>query len=83
MQLDSNLAGIDHNPSAKGAYPIVTLIWVLAYRSGNGIKTEAIRDTVDVMLSRQAQSRAEQLGLIPLNDELLSKSRAVVERISQ
>ncbi|WP_413326042.1 PstS family phosphate ABC transporter substrate-binding protein [Synechococcus sp. MIT S9503] len=83
MQLDSNLAGIDHNPSVDGSYPIVTLIWVLAYRSGNGIKTEAIRDTVDVMLSRQAQSRAEQLGLIPLNDELLSKSRAVVEWIGQ
>ena len=83
MQLDSNLAAIDHNPSVEGAYPIVTLIWVLAYRSGNGTKTEAIRDTVDDMLSRQAQNQAAELGLIPLNDELLSKSRAVVERISQ
>ena len=83
MRLDSNLAGIDPNPSAEGAYPIVTLIWVLAYRSGNGAKTEAIRETVDFMLSEQSQRQAADLGWMPLNEELLGKSRAVVELIGQ
>ena len=83
ITLDSNLAGGNHNPAAEGAYPIVTLIWVLAYRSGNGENGEAIRSTLDFMLSPQAQSQAAELGLIPLNDEILSKSRAVIERIGQ
>tara|TARA_B100000073_G_C23531477_1_gene492171 strand:+ start:422 stop:580 length:159 start_codon:yes stop_codon:yes gene_type:complete len=30
IELDFNLAGISPNPSVEGAYPIVTLIWVLA-----------------------------------------------------
>ena len=83
MQLDSNLAAIDHNTSEKGSYPIVTLIWVLAYRSGNGSNTEAIRETIHFMLSRQAQNQVAELGWIPLNDEFLSKSRAAIERIGQ
>tara|TARA_B100001063_G_scaffold163667_1_gene152731 strand:+ start:1450 stop:2430 length:981 start_codon:yes stop_codon:yes gene_type:complete len=83
LELDFNLAGSSPNPSAEGAYPIVTLIWVLAYRSGNGDNTQAIRATLDFMLSNQFQNQVDQLGLIPLADEILSKSRPVVERIAQ
>ena len=83
IELDFNLAGSNPNPSAEGAYPIVTLIWVLAYRSGNGDNTQAVRAALDFMLSSQAQGQVAPLGLIPLEDELLSKSRPVVERISQ
>ncbi len=83
INLDSNLAGSNHNPSAQGAYPLVTLIWVLAYRSGNGENTEAIRATLDFMLNGQAQSQLADVGLIPLDDEMLMKSQAAIERISQ
>ena len=83
ITLDSNLAGSHHNPSAQGAYPIVTLIWVLAYRSGNGEKTQAIRATLDYMLSGQAQSEVADVGLIPLDAEILSKSQTAIQRISQ
>ena len=83
LELDFNLAGSNPNPAAEGAYPIVTLIWVLAYRSGNGDNTQAIRATLDFMLSNQSQSQVAQLGLIPLVDEILSKSRPAVERIAQ
>jgi len=83
IELDFNLAGSSPNPSLEGAYPIVTLIWVLAYRSGNGENTPAIRAALDFMLSSQAQSQVAELGLIPLEAEMLSKSRPVVERIAQ
>ena len=83
IELDFNLAGSSHNLSVKGAYPIVSLIWVLAYRSGNGENTPAIRAALDFMLSSQAQSQVAELGLIPLEAEMLSKSRPVVERIAQ
>ena len=83
IKLDSNLAGINHNPPGEDAYPIVTLIRVLAYRSGNGTNTEPIRKTLDFILSRQAQNQVAEFGLIPLNDEILGKSRKVIERIGQ
>ena len=83
IELDFNLAGSSPNPSVEGAYPIVTLIWVLAYRSGNGENTPAIRAALDFMLSSQAQSQVAELGLIPLETEIVSKSRPVVERIAQ
>ena len=35
ITLDKNLAGNYPNPIAKGAYPIATLIWILAYETGN------------------------------------------------
>ena len=83
IELDFNLSGSNPNPSAEGAYPIVTLIWVLAYRSGNGENTPAVRAALDFMLSSQAQGQVAELGLIPLEAEMLSKSRPVVERIAQ
>ena len=51
IKLDKNLAGENPNPRAKGAYPIATLTWVLAYRTGNGSKTEAIKESLKYLLS--------------------------------
>ena len=42
ITLDENLAGKNPNPTAKGAYPIATLTWILAYEEGNGRNTKAI-----------------------------------------
>jgi len=36
ITLDRNLAGTNPNPKARGAYPIATLTWILAYETGNG-----------------------------------------------
>ena len=41
IELDENLAGKNPNPTAKGAYPIATLTWILAYEEGNGRNTKA------------------------------------------
>ena len=83
INLDSNLAGEMSNPSTQGAYPISTLIWMLAYRSGNGSNTSSIRDTFNFMLSSDAQKLAVDLGFVPLNDEILSKARAAVNKIGK
>jgi len=82
ISLDENLAGTDPNPEAKGAYPITTLTWVLAYETGNGSKTEAIKTTLSTLLSDNYQERASVLGYVPLRGDILYKSRAAVERIS-
>ena len=83
ITLDENLAGTDPNPTAEGAYPIATLTWILAYETGNGRKTEAIKTTLSTLLSDNYQEKASVLGYVPLRGDILDKSRAAVERIGK
>ena len=83
IQLDKNLAGNNPNPKAKGAYPIATLTWILAYETGNGKNTDAIKDSLNYLLSDKAQAKAPSLGFVPLKGDILSKSRAAVNRIGK
>lgn len=83
ITLDNNLAGENPNPSAAGAYPISTLTWILAYRNGNGAKTDDLRSTFNYILSANAQMIADDLGYVPLAGSVLNKSRIAVKRISQ
>ena len=81
ITLDKNLAGNNPNPEGKGAYPIATLTWVLAYETGNGSNAKAIQETISYMLSDKAQAKASKLGFVPLEGDILSKARASVIRI--
>jgi phosphate transport system substrate-binding protein len=83
IKLDENLAGKNPNPKAKGAYPIATLTWILAYEEGNGRNTKAIQQSLNYLLSDKAQAKAPSLGFVPLKGEILSKSRAAVKRIGK
>ena len=83
IQLDENLAGTNPNPEAEGAYPIATLTWILAYETGNGKNTEAIKTTLSKLLSDEYQEKASDLGFIPLNGKILEKSRDAVDRIGK
>jgi len=81
--LDKNLAGQDPNPAAKGAYPIATLTYLLAYKTGNGSKTDAIKDTLNYILSDKAQALADDLGYVPLKDGIQAKAQAAVNQIKE
>ena len=83
ITLDENLAGTDPNPAAEGAYPIATLTWVLAYETGNGNKTEAIKTTLSTLLSENYQEKASVLGYVPLRGDILQKSRSAVDLIGK
>ena len=83
ISLDKNLAGKNPNPTAKGAYPIATLTWVLAYKTGNGTNAEVVKDAFNYMLSDAAQSKASGLGFVPLKGEILTKAKAAVSKIGQ
>ena len=83
IRLDQNLAGTNPNPTARGAYPIATLTWILAYETGNGSKTTAVKDALNYLLSDEAQDKATSLGFVPLKGDILNKSRLAVERISE
>ena len=78
-----SLAGEDFNPAAPNAYPISTLTWVLAYKEGNGAKTDDIRAALNYMLSGKAQMVADDLGYVPLAGSILNKARNKVKQIGQ
>lgn len=82
IKLDpATLAGEDFNPSAPNAYPISTLTWVLAYKTGNGSKAEDIRNALNYMLSSKAQMVADDLGYVPLAGSILNKARIKVKQV--
>jgi len=83
ISLDENLAGNNPNPKDKGAYPIATLTWILAYETGNGRNTKAIQDMFYKLLSDEYQSKAPDLGFVPLKGEILEKSIQAVGRIGR
>ena len=83
IELDENLAGTNPNPEAEGAYPIATLTWILAYETGNGKNTDAIKTALSTLLSDEYQDKATKLGFVPLKGDILEKSRAAVERIGK
>ena len=83
IALDSNLAGENPNPSGTNAYPISTLTWILAYKTGNGAKANDIRAALNYALSSKAQIIADDLGYVPLAGSVLNKSRIAVNRIGQ
>jgi len=83
IKLDANLAGENPNPSGATAYPISTLTWVLAYKTGNGANASAIREALNYALSSKAQSLADDLGYVPLSGSVLNRARIAVNRIGQ
>ena len=83
ISLDDNLAGTDPNPVAEGAYPISTLTWVLAYKTGNAAYTAVVKDAFNYMLSDAAQAKAQGLGFVPLKGEILNKAKRAVTMIGE
>ena len=83
ITLDQDLAGTNPNPSAKGAYPIATLTWVLAYKTGNRNDAAVVKEAFNYMLSEAAQNKASSLGFVPLKGEILSKAKVAVNMIGE
>ena len=83
ITLDKDLAGKNPNPSTKGAYPIATLTWVLAYKTGNGADAAVVKEAFNYMLSNAAQDKAPSLGFVPLKGDILAKAKAAVNKIGQ
>ena len=83
IRLDANLAGEEPNPAGANSYPISTLTWILAYRTGNGDKAPAIREALLALLTPQAQGQASSLGFAPLRSDILAASKKAVSQIGR
>ena len=76
------LAGEDPNPAGAQAYPISTLTWIIAYKSGYAPgKASAVRDALNYALSSKAQSIADDLGYVPLAGSVLNRARIKVQQV--
>jgi len=80
IKLNSDLAGEDPNPMGVESYPIATLTWILAYRKGNGQKADQVRKAISHLLG-PAQSKADDLGYVPLQGAILNKAKRAVDQI--
>jgi phosphate transport system substrate-binding protein len=83
IRLDERLAGEEPNPAGANSYPISTLTWILAYKTGNGDKAPAIRAAMLHLLSPGAQNQAESLGYVPLKGSILKASKQAVGQIGR
>ena len=83
IRLDDRLAGEDPNPAGANSYPISTLTWILAYKTGNGDKAPAIRAAMLFLLSPQAQNQASSLDYVPLKGNILAASKKAVAQIGR
>jgi phosphate transport system substrate-binding protein len=82
IKLNASLAGEDPNPAGAESYPISTLTWILAYEKGNGAKVEEIRKAINHLLG-PAQSKADDLGYVPLQGSILNKAKSAVTKIGK
>ena len=83
IKLDAMNAGEDPNPAGVKSYPIVTLTWILAYKTGNGDKAKDIQKALNYALSPAAQKLADDLGYVPLEGGILAKAKAAVKQIGK
>ena len=83
IKLDANNAGETTNPTDKNAYPLVTLTWVLAYKTGNGDNTADLQKAFSFMLSKPAQDQADNLGYVPLPSGIQARALAAVKQVGK
>jgi len=83
IKLNAMLAGEEPNPDGANSYPISTLTWILAYKTGNGAKAPAIREAMMYLLGPKAQGQASSLGFVPLKGNILAASKKAVGEIGR
>lgn len=76
------LAGDNPNPDGELSYPLTTLTWFLAYKNGNGSRTETIRSLLSYTLSKGAQGQAEELGYVPLSGPILEMAQKAIGNVA-
>jgi phosphate transport system substrate-binding protein len=81
VQLPENLRAFITDPEGADSYPIVTYTWILAYKKyDNPEKLKAFKEVINWSL-KDGQKLAEELGYIPLPENVVQKVEAAVNTI--
>ena len=79
--LPENLRAFVSDPEGEESYPIVTYTWILAYENyDDPSKLNAFKDVVNWSLT-EGQNYAEELGYIPLPENVVEKVQTKLETI--
>lgn len=79
--LPENLRAFITDPEGADSYPIVSYTWILAYKSyDDADKLDAFKKVVNWSLT-EGQAYAEDLGYIPLPENVVSKVEAALNTI--
>ncbi len=80
-EFDDNMRAFITDPQGDQSYPIATFTWMLFYKDGQDpAKVDAIKQMVDYGLT-DGQAMADQLGYIPMPQEVIEKVRAAADKI--
>ena len=81
VTLPDNLRAFVTDPEGEESYPIVTYTWLLAYENYNDPnKVQALKDVINWSLT-EGQAYSEELGYIPLPENVVEKVQAELETI--
>jgi phosphate transport system substrate-binding protein len=68
------------DPEGKEAYPIVTYTWIMAYKSYEKKKAEALKGVLEYCLTT-GQESSEALGYVPLSPKVVAKVKEALGQI--
>lgn len=81
VDLPDNLRAFAPDPEGAGSYPISTYSWILAYQQyDDPAKAEAMKNMLQWCLN-EGQSYSEELGYVPLPDEIAQRVLSATEQI--
>ncbi|MGK7914205.1 MAG: phosphate ABC transporter substrate-binding protein PstS [Prochloraceae cyanobacterium] len=81
VKLPANLRAFITDPEGEEYYPIVTYTWIMAYEKyDDPDKVEAFKKVIKWSLN-EGQETAEELGYIPLPENVVEKVEAALEKI--
>ena len=81
VTLPDNLRAFVTDPEGENSYPIVTYTWLLVYENHDDPqKVQALKDVVNWSLT-DGQAYAEELGYIPLPNNVVEKVRGKLDTI--
>lgn len=81
VTLPENLRAFISDPEGDNSYPIVTYTWILAYQNyDDADKLAAFKEVINWSLT-DGQDLAEDLGYIPLPDNVVSKVQTALDTI--
>ena len=79
--LPENLRAFVTDPEGENSYPVVTYTWLLAYENyDDPEKLQALKDVVNWSLT-DGQAYAEEIGYIPLPDNVVEKVQGKLDTI--
>lgn len=81
IELPADLQASSSDPEGADSYPIITYTWIMAYKSyDDPNKAQAMKDIIQYGLT-EGQKFSEELGYVPLPEEVVDKVEAAANQI--